>query len=130
MEIKNKRHEAFVREYLTNSRNATKAYMAVYNVGTFSAEVLGHKLLSNIKVKAAIAEEDTKLANKFEKKYEISKDILVNTLIKVIKDAQNDGDKKSIIQAVQVLNKMLGYDVPIKSEVEHKGLTITYIKPE
>ena len=126
MELKNKRHQLFLQEYLQNGRNATKAYMAVYAVDNDSAEVLGHKLLRNVKIQDVIAEEDAKLANKFN----ITREFIANKLLEVIEDAELNGDRKNKIAALNSLTKMFGLDSPQKQEIEHKGILINFIKPE
>ena len=126
MELTNKRHEAFVREYLSNNRNATQAYKVVYKVDNDSAEVLGHKLLRNVKIQQYLAEEDNKIAKKFD----ITREFVAEKLLEVVNDADIAGDRKNKIAALNSLTKMFGLDSPIRQEIEHRGVIINFIKPE
>jgi phage terminase small subunit len=57
------KHKLFVSEYVKNNCNATKAYMAVYEVDNESARRLGSLLLTNIDIKAAVNKEIEKILN-------------------------------------------------------------------
>lgn len=54
--LENKRHEAFVQEYLRNGRNARSAYKATYKVNDGSAGSAGALLLNNIKLQRRLEE--------------------------------------------------------------------------
>lgn len=59
------KHKLFIEEYISNNCNATKAYMAVYNVDPESARREGSRLLSNVDIKTKINERiDEILADK------------------------------------------------------------------
>jgi phage terminase small subunit len=124
--LKNKRHEAFVREYLSNNRNGVQAYMKVYGTDAKVAGVNATRLLDNASIQAEIAEEDNKIATKFE----ITREFIASKLIEVVNDSDAAGDRKNKIAALNSLTKMFGLDAPAKQEIEHKGILINFIKPE
>lgn len=112
MEITNKRHLAFAQEYISNGYNSTKAYMKVYGVNSSSAEVSGHRLLSNDKIRLYIDKHNAKTTKKFD----ISREWIAEELLKTIQDCNNDGDKRNKISAINSLTKLFGLDAPSKNE--------------
>lgn len=60
---------AFVLEYEANGRNASKAYRDIHpDVTPASSAVLGHRMLRNVKVAAALAENQTERFARLEMK--------------------------------------------------------------
>lgn len=60
----NDKQKAFAEEYLTNGYNATRAYLSAYpNIKIETAEVNGHKLLRNTKIKVFLDEKKAELSN-------------------------------------------------------------------
>jgi phage terminase small subunit len=111
----NKKHLAFVDAYFLNGFNGKQAYLSVYkNVTDTAAEAAASRLLSTVKVAKEVADRQAVTAAKFEiKKEELMKDLL---------EIKNDCKKSfppSAIKAIEVLNKMNGFDAPTK--IEHSG---------
>lgn len=110
-----KRHIKFIDEYFANGMNGTRAYMSVYkNVTEESANVNASRLLATDKVKAEVARRQAITAAKFE----IKKEDLMKDLIE-IKNSCKTSFPPSAIKAIEVLNKMNGFDAPTK--IEHSG---------
>ena len=115
----NNRHKAFADEYLANGLNATQAYLKVYKSKVTTAEVNGHKLLSNTKIKDYIEEQQEITRNELS----ISKnEILLN--VKGVMDNNLEESPGMALKAVEILNKMLGYN-----ETEKKEITINAEQP-
>ena len=126
MELKNKKHQRFIENYLTNGRNGTKAYMAVYpDANAESANVNSTKLLTNANIRLYLEQEENKITEKFQ----ITRESMANLLLDCIEDCKEASDRKNLIAAVNTLNKMFGINAPEKQEIEHRGINITYINP-
>lgn len=111
-------YQEFVDEYMTNGRNAKRAYMTVYQVtNERSAEVAASKFLRNDEIIAIMAVAEAKLADK----YNIKKEDIVKILKDLIDEAIVDKDRGNATQAVKELNKMLGYYADTNTNVTLKG---------
>lgn len=113
----NARHEKFIDEYIINGFNAKQAYISVYSCSDTVAETNGPRLLGNAQVQEILSEKKKELSNKNM----ITKEEIILELIK-IKDNCIDEPKYSnqAIKALEVLNKMLGYNEPDKIESTSK----------
>lgn len=106
------KHQAFCDEYLANGMNATKAYMTVYKVTERVAEASSSRLLSNVKIKEHLQKEGEKTA----KKLQITKEELLRDL-QDIKDRNKGVRDQTAMKAIEIINKMSGFDAPVKSEI-------------
>jgi hypothetical protein len=125
--ITNKKHLAFIDAYFLNGFNGKQAYLSVYkNVTDTAAEAAASRLLSTVKVAKEVADRQAVTAAKFE----ITKEELLRDLLDIKNDCKK-GFPPSALQAIKLLNQMLGYDAPTK--VEHSGemrsVNINYILP-
>jgi hypothetical protein len=113
----------FINTYLTNGRHITKAYLVVHpNAKKSTAATEGSKLLKNPKIIEAlrIIQEET------AKKMNITKEELISDLITIKNNNMGNGSTSfASIKAIEVLNKMLGYNSPDKQEIDMKN-TITW----
>ena len=108
----NNRHKAFCDEYLSNGLNGTQAYKTVYKVGDKVAGASAPRLLENVRVKEYIKEQQEITSQRLQ----ITKEDLIKDLID-IKDNNKDDAPPFAIKAIEVINKMLGYNATEKSEV-------------
>jgi phage terminase small subunit len=110
----------FVKEYLSNGFNQTKAYLKIFPNTTYGvAATLSSKLLKKNHIKSFIEKEIEKAGEKMD----LRKEDLIKDLLK-IKEMCVSEDKRSIhnaIKAIEVLNKMLGYNAPEKTDVNIQG---------
>jgi phage terminase small subunit len=110
----------FIKEYLSNGFNQTQAYLKVFPKATYgTAATESSKLLKKPHIKDAVEKEVTKVGERID----LRKEDLINDLLK-IKEMCISEDKRSIhnaIKAVEVLNKMLGYNAPQKTDVNLSG---------
>jgi phage terminase small subunit len=106
------KHKAFCDEYLANGMNALRAYATVYKVSDSVAGPSGDRLLKNVKVKDYIQEQQEITSQRLN----ITKEQLLLDL-QDIKN-RNMGVRDSLsIKAIEVMNKMSGFDAPIKQEI-------------
>ncbi len=110
----NTKHKVFADEYLTNGRNATKAYLAVYKPKTSRvAEVSGGRLLRNVAVQSYIVTQD----NENRKSKEISKEKYLKYMDSLVdkvdgKESIFADDKKLALDAIKIIGKWQGYESP------------------
>jgi phage terminase small subunit len=106
------KHKAFCDEYLSNGLNATQAYKSVYKVSDTVAGPSGDRLLKNAKIKDYIQEQQETTSQRLN----ITKEQLLLDL-QDIKN-RNMGVRDSLsIKAIEVMNKMSGFDAPIKQDI-------------
>jgi phage terminase small subunit len=106
------KHKLFCDEYLSNGLNATQAYKSVYKVSDTVAGPSGDRLLKNAKIKDYIQEQQETTSQRLN----ITKEQLLLDL-QDIKN-RNMGVRDSLsIKAIEVMNKMSGFDAPIKQDI-------------
>lgn len=106
------KHKSFCDEYLANGMNATQAYKSVYKTNDKVAGASGARLLENAKVKEYLQEQGQKTAERLN----ITKEGLLADLENI--KNRNMGIRDSIsIKAIEVINKMSGFDAPIKQDI-------------
>lgn len=106
------KHKSFCDQYLSNGMNATQAYKSVYKVSDKVAGTGGPRLMENVGIQEYIQKEQ----NKISEKLEIKKEDLIRDLIKIKNDNIEDSPPFSI-KAIEVINKMMGFDAPIKQDI-------------
>jgi phage terminase small subunit len=106
------KHKAFCDEYLSNGLNATQAYKSVYKTNDKVSEASASRLLLNVKVKEYIQKQQEKTA----KRLEIRKEDLIQDLL-TIKENNMEDAPPFAIKAIEVINKMLGFNASEKQEI-------------
>jgi phage terminase small subunit len=106
------KHKAFCDEYLSNGMNATQAYKSVYKTNDKVAGASGGRLLENVKVKEYLQQQGQKTAERLE----ITKEGLLKDLIQ-IKENNIDTRPVTAMKAIEIINKMSGFDAPIKQDI-------------
>jgi phage terminase small subunit len=107
------KHKAFCDEYLANGMNATQAYKSVYKVTDKVAGASGPRLLENVRIKEYLKQEGEKTAERLN--------ITKEELLRDLQDIKNNnkGVRDGIaIKAIEVINKMSGFDAPIKQDIQ------------
>lgn len=110
------KHKAFCDEYLSNSMNATQAYKSVYKTNDKVSEAAASRLLSNVKVKEYIQQEQ----NKTSEKLEITREFLIKEYLELINSAKTDEnfiDRGNWNKSLAQLAKLLGLDAAIKQDI-------------
>ena len=107
------KHKAFCDEYLANGMNATQAYKSVYKVTDKVAGTSGPRLMENVGIKQYLQEQRQMIA----KQLNITKEELLLDL-QEIKNS-NKGIRDGIaMKAIEIINKMSGFDAPIKQDIQ------------
>ena len=113
------KQEAFC-QAIADGKNQSDAYRLAYNAEKMkpeSVQVQASKLISDPKVAIRIQE----LKSKLESKQLWTREQSINKAIEAIEMASNNGKPLEILKGVEVLNKMHGYDAPIKHDVKSTG---------
>ena len=106
------KHKAFCDEYLANGMNATQAYKSVYKTNDKVAGASGGRLLENVKVREYLQEQQETTAQRLQ----ITKEELLNDLVEIKNN--NKGVRDGIaMKAIEIINKMSGFDAPIKQDI-------------
>ena len=106
------KHQSFCDEYLANGLNATQAYKTIYKVSDKVAGASAPRLLDNVRIKEYLQEQQEKTAERLQ----ITKEGLLQDLMQ-IKENNIDTRPATAIRAIEIINKMSGFDAPIKSEI-------------
>lgn len=124
------RHLSFCEEYLRNGLNATQAYIKTYPDSSYdAAKSSAALLLTNPNIRKYIADK----REESSKSLKISKEMLIQDLLD-IKNANLGGKSSLAIRAIEVINRMQGYNEPEKSDITTNGdsineININIIKP-
>lgn len=106
------KHKAFCDEYLANGMNATQAYKSIYKTNDKVSEASASRLLLNVKLKEYIQEQQETTAQRLQ----ITKEELLNDLVEIKNN--NKGIRDGVaMKAIEIINKMSGFDAPIKQDI-------------
>lgn len=110
-------HKRFADEYLVNGMNATQAYLVAYpNASERTAGENGFKLLKNAEISDYIKQKQEETSINLN----VSKERLIQDLIDIVND-----NKKirpgAATKAIEVINKMQGYNAVEKQEIKLQG---------
>lgn len=120
----NVRQEKFVELYSTTANATQSAIDAGYAEG--SAHVLGHQLLQMPQVQAAIKRNQIK----FRQETQLTREDLINDLIYFLEQSKSeDGSPSDGMKAIEILNKMFGWNSPDKMDITNRSLSINYVIP-
>ena len=106
------KHQSFCDEYLANGMNATQAYKSVYDVSDKVAGSSAPRLLENARVKEYLQQEREKTSQRLQ----ISKEELLRDL-QDIKNRNKGVRDATAMKAIEIINKMSGFDAPIKQDI-------------
>jgi len=97
------KQKLFVKHYMTNGYNATKAYAAVYPDSSLAAaQSSSSDLLSNPMIKAYIEKEQEEVADALL----LTKEKILNKLIEIMNGSGRESDK---VSAMKLLSELTGY---------------------
>lgn len=113
------KQEAFC-QAIADGKNQSEAYRLAYKAEKMKPETVqrkAHEVMKDGKVTARVKE----LQNKLENKQLWTREQSINKAIEAIEIASTNGKPLEILKGVEVLNKMHGYDAPIKHDVKSTG---------
>jgi phage terminase small subunit len=106
------KHKAFCDEYLSNGLNQVQAYKSVYKCSDKAALSNAARVMDNEGVRVYIQKQQEKTA----KRLEIRKEDLIQDLL-IIKENNMEDAPPFAIKAIEVINKMLGFNASEKQEI-------------
>jgi phage terminase small subunit len=113
------KQEAFC-QAICNGMNQSDAYRLAYNAANMKQETVNKRaseLVNNGEVKGRVQE----LRDNLEAKQLWTREQSINKAVEAIEMACKNGKPLEILKGVEVLNKMHGYDAPIKHDVKSTG---------
>jgi len=119
--LKNPKHEAFAQAVALGCP-ASRAYNEIVSENGVSdavAEANGSRLLNSDKVKLRVEELRAKVADKAEKKFDMTKDKWLEKLAGIAHKAEDTGDFSAATGALREIGKGAAFYAPEK--VEHSG---------
>jgi phage terminase small subunit len=121
----NDKQRKFAYEYVIDFNATDAAKRAGYSVQTAYSQ--GQRLLKHVEVADLI----DKLKNKALSNASKTREDVVKHLEDIVDLYMTTGKfAANAIRALEILNKMHGWNEPDKQEITHKGLTINYVKPK
>ncbi len=127
------RIEKFVKLYMVNF-NANEAYRSVSMKGdkttTASVKKGAYSLSRHPYSVYLISEKSKQLEKKMDKKIMMNRERILDELELILNTAKNSDNLIAALKSLDQLSKVVGAYAPEKSEIEHKGVTINYIKPD
>jgi phage terminase small subunit len=106
------KHKAFCDEYLSNGLNQVQAYKSVYKCSDKAAQSNATRVMENEGVRQYLQEQQEKTAERLE----ITKEGLLQDLIQ-IKENNIETRPATAMKAIEIINKMSGFDAPIKQDI-------------
>lgn len=108
------KYRRFVKEYLSNGLNGSKAYLAVYQPDNpKSAETGASRILKKAQVQEYISEFKT-----LDEDSKLTKEEIVQNIIQLRNDARLNRRYSEALKANEMLTKMFGYNEPDKKEIK------------
>lgn len=123
--LKNQKHEKFAQAVALNAP-AAQAYRDGWNCSDATAETNGPRLARDAQVALRIAELREKVADRAEKKFDMSKDKWLERLARIAASAEEVADFSAATGALREIGKGAGHYAPEK--VEHSGVTEIVIR--
>jgi len=105
---------------ICDGMSQSDAYRRAYDAEKMKPESvnnLAYRLIEKVEIKSRIKE----LKSKLESKQLWTREQSINKAVEAIEMASKNGKPLEILKGVEVLNKMHGYDAPIKHDVKSTG---------
>lgn len=121
----NDKQRRFIHEYLIDMNATQAAERSGYSQKTAYSQ--GQRLLKNVEISSEIKRlqsVQTSTAGKTREEIIQNLESVINLFIVSGKLTGN------ALKAIEILNKMKGWNEPDKAIITHKGLSINYVKPK
>lgn len=114
----------FIEEYLIDGNGTQAAIRAGYSEKTANEQAA--RMLAKVSIQNEVKKRQEELSLKLTK----TRDDIIDDLINVINTFLLDGrNTPNALKAIEILNKMTGWNSPDKTEILHQGVVINYINP-
>ena len=124
------RIEMMVNEYL-KSGNALQAYKKVYNPRSHDKNIKANatKKFKHPYFNYFLCKRTKDLEDKMDKDIIMNRERILKELEEILVSTKDCKQYNNALKALDQISKLLGAYAPEKSEIEHKGIVINYIKP-
>lgn len=125
------KYDKFVSLYMVNCK-AEVSYSEVYpdNKNPKSIKKSTYVLLRHPYVVYQLNKRNKEIDAKMDEKIIMNRDRILNELEEILIKSKKKESYNVSLKALDQLSRVLGAYAPEKSEVDHKGITIKYVKPD
>jgi phage terminase small subunit len=113
------KQEAFC-QAIADAKNQSDAYRLAYNAANMKADTINKKayeLMNDGQITARIQE----LRSKLQERVLITREDVLQGILDGIETGKANNKPMEIFKGYEIINKMLGYDAPIKHDVKSTG---------
>jgi phage terminase small subunit len=113
------KQEAFC-QAIADGKNQSDAYRLAYNAANMKADTINKKayeLMNDGQITARIQE----LRSKLQERVLITREDVLQGILDGIETGKANNKPMEIFKGYEIINKMLGYDAPIKHDVKSTG---------
>mgnify|MGYP003635459943 CR=1 FL=1 len=123
------KYDRFIQLYMINF-NAKESYREVFSTTREETiNVQSHKLMKHPYVIKVIEQKNKIMDEKMSEKALITREKVLEELELVLEKTKDINKHETVLKALDQISKVIGAYAPIKNEVDHKGVTINYVKP-
>tara|TARA_R110000782_G_scaffold85791_1_gene166704 strand:- start:228 stop:671 length:444 start_codon:yes stop_codon:yes gene_type:complete len=125
------KYDKFIQLYMINC-NAKESYREVYNTTREETiNVKSHLLLKHPYIISQLQKKNKIMDEKMGEKALITREKVLEELQLILdKTKGNNKTVQHSLKALDQISKVIGAYAPVKNEVDHKGVTINYVKPD
>jgi phage terminase small subunit len=113
------KQEAFC-QAIADGKNQSEAYRHAYNTEKMKPETVqnnAYNLMQNREITARIKE----LRGKLQERVLITREDILQGILEAIETGKANNKPMEVFKGYEIINKMLGYDAPIKHDVKSTG---------
>ncbi len=117
--LKSAKQEAFC-QAICDGMNQSDAYRHAFNASKMKPETINNKayeLMQNGEITARIQE----LRGKLQERVLITREDVLQGILEAIETGKANNKPMEVFKGYEIINKMLGYDAPIKHDVKSTG---------
>tara|TARA_R110000772_G_scaffold185365_1_gene296530 strand:- start:392 stop:835 length:444 start_codon:yes stop_codon:yes gene_type:complete len=123
------KYDRFIQLYMINF-NAKESYREVFSTTREETiNVQSHKLMKHPYVIKVIEQKNKIMDEKMSEKALITREKVLEELELVLEKTKDINKHETVLKALDQISKVIGAYAPVKNEVDHKGVTINYVKP-
>ena len=125
------KYDKFISLYMI-SFNAIEAYAAVSPKTTKPDSIKrgAYTVVRHPYVAYQLTKKTKELEENMDKKILMNRERILDELELILETAKNSDNLNAALKSLDQLARVTGAYAPEKSEIEHKGVTINYIKPK
>ena len=124
------KYDKFIQLYMINC-NAKESYREVYNTTREETiNVKSHLLLKHPYIISQLQKKNKIMDEKMGIEALMTRKRVLEELELVLNKTKDAKKHDTVLKALDQISKVIGAYAPVKNEVDHKGVTINYVKPD